>query len=141
MNKEELKEILPHREPMLLIDEARRLDDTHASGSVTIRGDEWFLQGHFPGHPVVPGVILCEMIAQTCCITVLRPNETCVPYFAGINKLRFLSRVVPGDTLRLDCELTASRPPFYFAKAEGFVGGKRCVKGEFSFALMPDDKL
>lgn len=135
MNREELKQILPHREPMLLIDEATLVSDEQSVGSVSIRGDEWFIEGHFPGNPVVPGVILCEMIAQTCCITVLKRGDTAMPYFTGMNKLRFLGVVRPGDTVRFECQMTASRPPFYFAKAKGFVGETVCVSGEFSFAV------
>lgn len=137
MNRDELKQILPHREPMLLVDSAELLGDDRARGHVLIRGDEWFLQGHFPGEPIVPGVMLCEMIAQTCSITVLKPGQQALPFFAGIKKLRFLNPVRPGDELRLECELIQSRPPFYFAKAEGYVNDTCCIRGEFSFALMP----
>jgi 3-hydroxyacyl-[acyl-carrier-protein] dehydratase len=119
LDREELKKILPHREPMLLIDEATLVSDEQSVGSVRIRGDEWFMKGHF----------------QTCCITVLKRSETATPYFTGMNKLRFRGVVRPGDTIRFECRLTASRPPFYFAKAKGFVNDTECVSGEFSFAV------
>ena len=135
MNRLELKELMPHRDPMLLIDEATVLSEGHTEGYTTIQGDEWFLQGHFPGNPIVPGVILCEMVAQTCCISVLEKGNTAIPYFAGMNKLRFRGVVRPGDTIRFDCHLTSSRPPFYFAKAKGYVNETECISGEFSFAL------
>ena len=92
MNKEEIKTFIPHREPMLLIDEAEVLDENTARGSRKIRGDEFFLQGHFPGNPIVPGVILCEMMAQTCSVllrSTMEQNPGSVPFFTGLDKVRF----------------------------------------------------
>ena len=133
MNREELKTILPHREPMLLVDEASVNADGEAEGFYTVRGDEYFLQGHFPGNPVVPGVILCEMMAQTCAVALGEVSGT--PYFTGIDKVRFRSVVHPGDTLRFVCRITKSRKPFYFAEGKGYVGDTLAVEGKFSFAV------
>lgn len=136
MNREQIKGILPHREPMLLVDEAEISGENHATGRYTVRGDEWFLQGHFPGNPVVPGVILCEMMAQTCCVLLGAEAAGATPYFTGLDKVRFKNKVLPGDTLEIECTITKTRPPFYFAEGKGSVGGKLSVSGEFSFALM-----
>ena len=140
MNREELKKILPHREPMLLIDEAELKEETLAVGKYTVKGDEWFLQGHFPGMPIVPGVIQCEMMAQTCCVLLADKVKGHLPLFGGLDKVRFKSQVRPGDTLVLECSLTRSRPPFYFAKGKGTIDGKTAVSAELSFALMPGNK-
>lgn len=136
MNREELMKIMPHRPPMLLIDEAEKGADGKAHGVYTVKGDEWFLQGHFPGMPIVPGVIQCEMLAQTCCVLADGLGKDVIPMFAGIDKARFRKNVVPGDRLEMVCEFVKSRGPFFFAKGSGFVGGKLCVSGEFSFALV-----
>lgn len=140
MNREELKKILPHREPMLLIDEAELKEENLAVGKYTVKGDEWFLQGHFPGMPIVPGVIQCEMMAQTCCVLLADKVKGHLPLFGGLDKVRFKSQVRPGDTLVLECSLTRSRPPFYFAKGKGTIDGKTAVSAELSFALMPGNK-
>lgn len=136
MNRDELMKIMPHRPPMLLIDEAEKGADGKAHGFYTVRGDEWFLQGHFPGMPIVPGVIQCEMLAQTCCVLLGDQEEKQTPMFAGINKVRFRRNVVPRDKIEMVCEILKNKGPFYFAKGSGFVNGKLCVSGEFSFALV-----
>ena len=136
MNKEEIKKILPHREPMLLIDQANLINENTAEGLYTVRGDEYFLQGHFPGNPVVPGVILCEIMAQTCCVLFADKVKGSTPLFAGINKVRFRRQVKPGERIDFECTPVREVGPFCFAKVRGRVNGSVCVEGEFSFALM-----
>ena len=139
MNKEELMTILPHRDNMLLVEEAY-VEDGHSHGKYEIKGTEWFLKGHFPGKPVVPGVILCEMMAQSTCVLLQdRMEEGMTPFFTGIKDVRFKTPVLPGDVFESECELIKEKPPFYFAKGKGFVDGKLCVKAEFSFALIKEE--
>lgn len=141
MKKEEIKKLIPHREPMLLIDEASIVEENKAEGIYTVKGDEWFLQGHFPGDPVVPGVILCEIMAQTCCVLIREGSSDgnerkATPYFTGLNNVKFRNPVKPGDVLKLECSIERVKEPFYFAKGKGSVNGKLCVSAEFSFALV-----
>ena len=136
MTREELKEILPHREPMLLLDEATKIEDNLAEGKYTVRGDEWLLQGHFPGNPVVPGVIQCEMMAHTCCVLLVEAVKGHTPLYTGLDKVRFKGQVKPGDTIVFHCSATGQRGPFCFAKGEGRVNGKLVVKGDLSFAIV-----
>lgn len=135
MNKNEIMELLPHRNSMLLIDEAEVINGK-AHGKKKINGDEWFLDGHFPGAPIVPGVILCEIMAQSTCVLLSeKMKSNTLPFFAGLNKVKFKSPVRPGDLFETTCEITRACEPFYFAKGEGRVDGKLCVTAEFSFAL------
>lgn len=136
MKNYELEKILPHRKPMLLIDEAYEDDAGNAVGKYTVQGNEFFLQGHFPGNPVVPGVILCEMMAQTCAVLVYVKSEGKTPYFTSLDKVRFKQPVKPGDMIEFKCEITKTKTPFFFAKGRGYVKGELCVEGEFSFALI-----
>ena len=136
MNQEALEKILPHRPPMLLLDEVDILPDGKARGRYHVRGDEFFLQGHFPGNPVVPGVILCEMMAQTCAVLIADALEDGTPFFSGIQKALFRRKVVPGDTVEFLCEIKRKLGHFYFAAGEGNVSGEPCVGGEFSVAVI-----
>ncbi|MCL2029978.1 MAG: 3-hydroxyacyl-ACP dehydratase FabZ [Oscillospiraceae bacterium] len=136
MNRDEIKAILPHREPMLLLDRAELDAEGRALGFYTVRGDEWFLQGHFPGNPIVPGVIQCEMMAQSCCLLLADQVKGKLPLFTGLDKVRFKRPVVPGDTLEFVCSGTGGKGPFRFAEGTGSVGGKLCVKASMSFALV-----
>ena len=136
MEIEEIEKILPHRDNMLLIDRAEVIDGT-AHGEKKITGDEWFLKGHFPGNPTVPGVILCEILAQSTCVLLASSMEKEVtPYFTGLDKVRFKKPVKPGDVLKTQCRVTKSKGPFYWAEGKGYVDGKLCVTAEFSFALV-----
>ena len=139
MNREEIKNLLPHREPMLLVDDAVVQEDNSAVGHYTVRGDEWFLQGHFPGNPVVPGVVLCEMMGQTCCVLLADQIVGKTPYFTGIDKVKFRSTVRPGDTLEMHCRIFRSLRSFFVTECKAFVNGKLCVSGDLSFALVEEE--
>lgn len=135
MNREEIKNILPHREPMLLVDEVNLVDGV-AVGKYTVRGDEFFLQGHFPNNPVVPGVILCEMMGQSACILIDSNVGNFTPYFTGMNNVKFREKVLPGDTITFKSEIIKIKSYFYFIKSSGYVNEKLCVSGDLSFAVI-----
>ena len=136
MKTEDLEKILPHRKPMLLLDDAGIDESGRGVGIYNVRGDEFFLQGHFPGNPVVPGVILCEMMAQTCAVLLSTDAQGKTPYYTSLDKVRFRNPVKPGDQVKFLCEITKSKPPFIFAKGKGYVDEKLCIQGEYSCALV-----
>ena len=138
MNQTEIMQIIPHRDHMLLVDEAE-LVDGEARGKYHVTGQEFFLKGHFPGNPVVPGVILCEILAQSACVLLQDKMEGGkLPMYTGLNNVKFKSPVRPGDTFETRCRITRARPPFYFCSGEGYVGDTLCLKAEFSFAIVGD---
>ena len=135
MQREEIKKILPHREPMVLLDDVENQDGT-AIGHYTVKGDEYFLQGHFPGNPIVPGVILCEILAQSACVLMedaLAQGQ--IPVYTGLDKVKFRNPVKPGDTIETTCRIKRAKHPFYFAEGKATVNGKLCVSADFSFAV------
>ena len=135
MNREEIMNIIPHRDDMLLIDSVELDDEGTAHGRYTVRGDEFFLRGHFPGNPVVPGVILCEIVAQTSCILIQDEMKGKTPYYAGIDKVRFRQMVRPGDTLEISVKLLRNKMNVYVVGGEAKVNGKLSVSGEFTFII------
>ena len=142
MNREEIKTILPHREPMLLVDEVVLNEDGSATGYYMVRGDEFFLQGHFPDNPIVPGVIQCEMMAQSACILFKdRMNSgNVLPVYTGLDKVRFRKQIVPGDLIKIDVKIIRGCHPLYQLSGTVSTEGKKCMSGEFSFAILDKRK-
>lgn len=135
MNREEIMNILPHRDNMLLLDDVENKDGT-AVGHYTVRGDEFFLKGHFPDNPIVPGVILCEILAQSACVLLQDDmSKGKLPVYTGLNNVKFRSPVKPGDIVETQCHIKRAKYPFYFAEGTVTVDGRPCVSAEFSFAI------
>lgn len=135
MNRDQLMEILPHRNSMLLLDEAWISEDGTAHGTYRARGDEWFFDGHFPGNPVMPGVVQCEIIAQASCVLFSQELKGKTAYYAGIDKVRFRRMVKPGDVLEISSTLLKRKMNIFVVKGEARVGGELCASGEFSFII------
>lgn len=137
MNREEIQEHIPHRPPMLFVDELTIDADGVAHGKYRIREDEFFCRGHFPGNPVVPGVILCEIMAQSCTMVMLDDIPGHDTFYRAIDNVKFRNVVRPGDLCETTCRLIEKKAGVYFAEAKLEVGGKLCCKGLLTFALVP----
>lgn len=140
LNRDEIKTFLPHREPMLILDSVFLDKNGDANGEYTVSGKEFFLSGHFPGFPVVPGVILCEIIAQSAGILVmdeLKKGE--LPLFIGIENVRFRQMVKPGDTVKTNCKLLRSSGKLVKIKGVAKVNEQVCVDGIFLLMLRAKD--
>ena len=135
MNRDEIKTFLPHREPMLLLDEAELDEIGNAIGRYTVRGDEWFLQGHFPGNPVVPGVVLCEIIAQTAGVLLREQLPGKTTLYAGMDEVRFRRMVKPGDTVKVTCRITRHKASVYVVAGQAHVEDALCASGVFTLML------
>lgn len=136
MNREELKEYLLHREPMLLIDDIDVDQGGICHAQYRIKEDEYFCRGHFPGNPIVPGVILCEIMAQSCALLVKDEIKGRTTLYAGIDNVRFKHIVKPGDLCEVTARLKSKRGPMFFCEAVLTVDGMLCCKGDLSFALV-----
>jgi 3-hydroxyacyl-[acyl-carrier-protein] dehydratase len=138
LGRTEIESILPHREPFLLIDEVLELEPgKRVVARKTVRADEWYLAGHFPGRPVMPGVLIVEAMAQTGAVAVLSDEENRgkLALFAGIDNVRFKRIVEPGDELELTCELERVRGPIGRGAAEARVDGTLAARGMLTFAV------
>ena len=138
LNTQQITEILPHRNPFLLIDTIEELvpgEKAVAKKNVTM--NEPYFMGHFPGNPVMPGVLIIEALAQTGAVAILCQDEWKgkTAYFAGINNAKFKQKVVPGDTLELTTEIIKVKGPIGVGKAVAKVNGKTACMAELTFAI------
>ena len=135
----EIKKIIPHRYPFLLLDKIVELEDgKRCVGIKQVSGNEPFFQGHFPEYAVMPGVLIVEALAQTGAVAMLRleENQGKLAMFAGIDKCRFKRQVMPGDTLRLEVEINRIKGPIGKGTAKATVDGEVACSCEISFALV-----
>jgi 3-hydroxyacyl-[acyl-carrier-protein] dehydratase len=138
LGRAEIEAILPHREPFLLIDEVIELEPgVRVVARKSVRSDEWYLSGHFPGRPIMPGVLIVEAMAQTGAVAVLSEDENRgrLALFAGIDEVRFKRLVEPGDELELSCELERVRGPIGKGRATAHVAGELAARGLLTFAV------
>lgn len=138
MDAEAIKAIIPHRDPFLLIDRVEGLQPgVRAIGYKDVTGEEDFFRGHFPEYPVMPGVLIVEAIAQVGAVALLslEENKGKIAFFAGIDKARFKRQVRPGDTLRIEVEITRSRGAIGFGEGAAYVGDELACSGSLMFAL------
>jgi len=135
---EQIKEIIPHRYPFLLVDRILEVEDgKSAVGIKNVSANEEFFNGHFPDYPVMPGVLIVEALAQVGAVAMLKKEENRgrLAFFAGIDGCRFKKQVKPGDQLRLEVEIIRLRGPIGKGKAIATVDGEVACEAEITFAL------
>ena len=137
MDINQIKEILPHRYPFLLIDRVISIDGNKIVAIKNVTANENYFQGHFPIEPVMPGVLIIEALAQTGAVAILSKDEFKgkIAYFAGIDKAKFRRKVVPGDTLRLEVEHTKLRGRAGVGYGIAYVDDKKVCEGELTFMV------
>lgn len=139
LDNREIQSILPHRYPFLLVDKIIEVEQgKRAVGIKNVTINEPFFQGHFPGNPIMPGVLICEALAQVGAVAVLstEENQGKIGVFAGIDNFKFKQQVLPGDILVLEAELTAFKRNIGKASVLATVDGKVAAKGEITFAIV-----
>ena len=139
LNKNEIKQIIPQREPFLMIDEVEEyVPGESAIAYKHVSEDEWYFKGHFPGNPIMPGVLITESLAQTGAIAILslEENKGRNALFAGIDKMRFKKQVVTGDVLKLEVKIIKKKGPIGVGEALATCDGKIVAKGELTFAIV-----
>jgi 3-hydroxyacyl-[acyl-carrier-protein] dehydratase len=138
LGRAEIERILPHRDPFLLLDEVLEVEPgRRVVARREVRADDWWFAGHFPGRPVMPGVLIVEAMAQTGAVAVLleEQNRGRIAFFAGIDDCRFKRVVEPGDTLTLTCEIDQVRGPVGRGRATAHVGEALAARGTLTFAV------
>ena len=137
MDIKEIMEIIPHRYPFLLIDKVIKIEENKITAIKNVTANEYYFQGHFPTEPVMPGVLIIEALAQAGAVALLNKDEFKgkIAYFAGINNAKFRRKVVPGDTLRLEVELTKIRGKAGVGYGVAYVEGKKVCEGELTFMI------
>ena len=139
LNKEEIKNIIPQRDPFLMIDEVEEyVPGESAIAYKNVNEQEWYFKGHFPGNPIMPGVLIAESLAQTGAVAILSMNENNGKnaLFGGIDKMKFKRKVVPGDRLKLEVKIIKRKGPIGVGEAIATVDEKIVAKGELTFALV-----
>lgn len=139
LGKEEIKEIIPQREPFLMIDEVEEYTPgISAIAYKNVDENEWYFKGHFPGNPIMPGVLIAESLAQTGAVAILsqQENKNRNALFGGIDKMKFKKQVIPGDKLKLEVKIIKQKGPIGVGEGIATVDGKLAAKGEFTFAVV-----